>query len=139
MLTRTFISFKRSAAAFSRMCCCSRGGGGLPKLDFRKAPMTRTYTMRGFLFCMLDHSDFAGMGQAQASEVAGGQRTHWTPLTVVFRAPKDHINIKILPTMVSGIPLYWALEPECKILVFMRSFWPLVLAIPRNFSACWGS
>ena len=25
------------------------------------------------------------------------------------RAPKDHIHIRILPTMVSGIPLIWGL------------------------------
>ena len=40
-------------------------------------------------------------------------------------AQKDHINIRILPTMISGIPLYWALEPECEILMFMWSFGPL--------------
>ena len=39
--------------------------------------------------------------------------------------PKDHINIRILKTMVSGTPLYWDLEPECQILTFMWTFGPL--------------
>ena len=29
-----------------------------------------------------------------------------------FRAPKDHVNIRILQTMISSIPLNWALDPE---------------------------
>ena len=37
-------------------------------------------------------------------------------------APKDHLNIRILQSMVTGSPLYWALESECEVLVFM---WPL--------------
>ena len=28
-------------------------------------------------------------------------------------------------TMVSDIPLYWALAPKCEILMYMRSFGPL--------------
>ena len=40
-------------------------------------------------------------------------------------AQKDHINIRIIHAMISGIPLYWALEPECQILMFMWSFGPL--------------
>ena len=38
------------------------------------------------------------------------------------RAPKDHINIRILQHMISVSPIYCALEPGCQILVFMWSF-----------------
>ena len=38
------------------------------------------------------------------------------------RGPKDHINIRILPNIISGIPFYWALGPKCEILMFMRSY-----------------
>ena len=41
------------------------------------------------------------------------------------RASKDHINIRILQTMISGIHLHGALDPECKILRFMWSLGPL--------------
>ena len=41
------------------------------------------------------------------------------------RGPKDHINIRIPQTIISGIPFYWTLGPERQILVFMRSFGPL--------------
>ena len=34
---------------------------------------------------------------------------------LVDRGPKDHINMRILQTMVSGISLSWALEPESRI------------------------
>ena len=27
--------------------------------------------------------------------------------------------------MISGIPLFWPLEPDCEILMLMSSFWPL--------------
>ena len=39
-------------------------------------------------------------------------------------APTHHINInrRILQNMISGIPLYWTLEPECEILMFLW-FW----------------
>ena len=49
--------------------------------------------------------------------------------SIVLRPRADHINIVILQTMVSGIPLYWALESECEILMFMSmwSFGPLSL------------
>ena len=44
----------------------------------------------------------------------------WTPKAVpMFRAPEDHINIRILQTRISGIP---------QILMFMWSFGPLMLA-----------
>ena len=33
------------------------------------------------------------------------------------RTPKDHINIRILQSIISGITLVLALEPECEILV----------------------
>ena len=42
-----------------------------------------------------------------------------------YKAQKDHINIRILQTMASGIPLYGALRPECRILMFTWSFGPL--------------
>ena len=42
-----------------------------------------------------------------------------------YRTPKDHINTRILHNIVSGIPLYWALEPAREILMFMWSFRPL--------------
>ena len=32
-----------------------------------------------------------------------------------------HIDIRILSSMMSGIPLYWALEPESEILILMWS------------------
>ena len=38
--------------------------------------------------------------------------------------PKDHINIRILQNMISGIPLHCALEPECEIFMFMWSAEP---------------
>ena len=41
------------------------------------------------------------------------------------RGPKEDINIRILPNSISGIPFYWALEPECEILMSMWSFGPL--------------
>ena len=40
------------------------------------------------------------------------------------RAPKDHIDIRILQTMIFGISLTLALEPECQILMFMWSVGP---------------
>ena len=45
------------------------------------------------------------------------------------RAPKDHINTRILPTMIYGIPFTLALESECEILLFRWSFGPL-LSLP---------
>ena len=44
----------------------------------------------------------------------------------VGRAPKDHINIRIHQTWFLVSPLFWSLEPECKILMFLWSFGPLV-------------
>ena len=38
---------------------------------------------------------------------------------LVVRAQNDHINIRILPTMMPGIRFYWALEPECEILIYV--------------------
>ena len=38
------------------------------------------------------------------------------------RSPTDHVKVRILQDMVYGIPSYWALEPECEILMFMWSF-----------------
>ena len=35
---------------------------------------------------------------------------------------KDRINIRILQNSILVTPIYWALEPECKILMFMWSF-----------------
>ena len=42
--------------------------------------------------------------------------------------PKDHINLQI---MISGMPpcLAWALGPECRILMFMSTTYPLPYAI----------
>ena len=49
------------------------------------------------------------------------------------RGPKDHINVRILQAMVSGIPSYWALELGFRILVFI---WPVgPLGKPRNLKA----
>ena len=31
----------------------------------------------------------------------------------VYMAPKAHINIRVLETMVVVSPVYWALKPEC--------------------------
>ena len=47
-----------------------------------------------------------------------------------IRAQKVHINRRILPNSISGIPLILSLKlkPECEILVFMWSFRPLVCA-----------
>ena len=42
------------------------------------------------------------------------------------RSPKDHINMRILQAMVSGIPLYGALKPECEILMFTWSLGALL-------------
>ena len=40
------------------------------------------------------------------------------------RIPTDHINIRMLQTVISNIPLYLDLEPECEVLVFMWSSGP---------------
>ena len=45
------------------------------------------------------------------------------------RAPKDHINTRILQTTISGILLYRAIEPECEISMFM---WPCVGTLSPN-------
>ena len=43
-----------------------------------------------------------------------------------FRGPKDHINLRILQTLVSGfLFLFWPLEPAFRILVFMWSWGPV--------------
>ena len=60
------------------------------------------------------------MFQKQGGRAA--ERGH-SPLPSVTGAPKDHVNIRILQSAIFGIPLYWALEPEGEILVFMWSFW----------------
>ena len=36
-----------------------------------------------------------------------------------LRTPKDHVNIRILQHMISGVLLIVELEPECEILVFL--------------------
>ena len=41
------------------------------------------------------------------------------------RAPRDHKNIRMLQTMISGVASYWALEPECQSLMFVWSCGPL--------------
>ena len=41
-----------------------------------------------------------------------------------IRGPTQHMNPRILETTFSGIPLSWALKPECRILVCMWSFGP---------------
>ena len=49
-------------------------------------------------------------------------------------SPRDHVNTRLLQTMTPGIRLYRALEPECRILMFMWSFRPLSMAsqgLPR--------
>ena len=43
------------------------------------------------------------------------------------RGPKDHINISILQTTISGIPLILGLETEYAIFMFMWSFGPLYI------------
>ena len=38
------------------------------------------------------------------------------------KGPKDHINLKILQTVIAGIPLFvWTFEPECQNPLFMWS------------------
>ena len=54
---------------------------------------------------------------------------------VLYSGPADHLNIGILQTVVSGTPLSWSLEPECRILAFLRSSRPPNLAV---FMACLG-
>ena len=39
----------------------------------------------------------------------------------ILGGPNDRINMKVLQTMMSGIPLCWALVPACEILMFMWS------------------
>ena len=39
------------------------------------------------------------------------------------RGLDDHINVRILQTMISAIPLVWPLEPERKILLFLGLVW----------------
>ena len=38
---------------------------------------------------------------------------------------EDHPNTRILHTMVTGIPIVWALKLDCRILVFVWCFEPL--------------
>ena len=39
--------------------------------------------------------------------------------TALSRAPKGHIKIRILPSMVSGIPLMLGIGTECALLMLM--------------------
>ena len=50
----------------------------------------------------------------------------------LLRRPNDQINTRILQTMISGLPLIWALESEGRILVFMWPFGPLATAYIRQ-------
>ena len=61
------------------------------------------------------------------------------------RAPRDHVDKKILLNIMSGIPLlYWDLKPECEILMLMWSFGPLGKAhssygsLPKRVFLKWG-
>ena len=46
----------------------------------------------------------------------------------LLKAKKDHRNTRNPQTMISGIPLYWAFEPTCEILMFLSSLGPLLLS-----------
>ena len=46
----------------------------------------------------------------------------WHPRVSFLYDQKDDKNMRILQKIISSIPLYGALEPECEILVFMWSF-----------------
>ena len=53
------------------------------------------------------------------------------------RAPKDHINTRIYKPWFLVSPLYWALEPESEILLFMCSFGPLYgVAVSGHGKSC---
>ena len=41
-----------------------------------------------------------------------------------YRGPNDHINSSFLQTMISGMTFVVALEPECRTLMFTRSYGP---------------
>ena len=47
----------------------------------------------------------------------------WASMTAAAhkanRGPKDHLSIRILQSMISGITLCWALQPVCRILMFI--------------------
>ena len=49
-----------------------------------------------------------------------------------------YVSTRTLQNMISGIPLYWAWQPECEILLFTWSFGPLGSTF-RLFSREWGS
>ena len=49
------------------------------------------------------------------------------------RGPKDHRSTRILQTMVSGIPLPWASDPECRSLLVRCFFGPLDQGLNSNY------
>ena len=56
---------------------------------------------------------------------------------LIYRGTKDHICKDKDPTRHDfRYPLYWALEPECQILMFMWSFWPLICKEPPPQVPC---
>ena len=75
----------------------------------------------------LDHESTNSLGQLQES-------VSWGPIEKkpfeeqplqgrsYVRAPKDHINMRMLQKTISGISLHCALEPEFKVLMFIWAF-----------------
>ena len=58
-------------------------------------------------------------------------KTSWAVSALLLGAKGPHKHDKDPKTIVSGFPLSWALEPACRILMFMWTFRPLAL-LDRN-------
>ena len=76
--------------------------------------------------------------KGQAMEVKDGLG-QWLRVRGKVRAPKDHINIRILPTMISGIPLLLAPGTRMRYPYVHVVFGPLkVPASPLKGTSNWG-
>ena len=100
----------------------SKNGGPPNRPQYTMIPITRTSKTGPLSF----ETPITVSLRVSLSPPTSGQEAiePWADLQV-FRAPKEHRNIRILQHMISGIPLMLAVEPKWEILLFMWSLGPL--------------
>ena len=83
------------------------------------------FIIRALPFGVYLRAPFLQNSQQVQQQRATYVNTAWTSKPLLLNedilAPTSHINIRILQTMISGIPLslHWALEPDGEILMFV--------------------